>query len=172
VRESQKKVKAIASQSFALLLLIALFCGILISPALSVKDDSATNSPSTSSTSNLGVVALIDNSRDIFTLDPQGMRWQATKLLIYRLQTGDQLSVIDLNSQSLIPMTQLTGNIDQKETLKGQVDVAQSRGSGKNIPAALSKATVELLKIPNYLYFVQRSRGFTPGGNGIRSVVA
>ena len=24
----------------------------------------------------------------------------------------------------------------------------------------------------SYLYFVQRSRGFTPGGNGIRSVVA
>ncbi|MCH8290397.1 hypothetical protein IH992_04755 [Candidatus Poribacteria bacterium] len=151
MKESQKKLKAIASQSFALLSLIALFCCILIPPALSVKDDSATYPSSTSSSSNLGIVVLIDNSRDIFTLDPQGMRWQATKLLIDRLQTGDQLGVIDLNSQSLIPMTQLTGNIDQKETLKGQVGVAQSGSSGKNMPAALSKAADELLKIPNHV---------------------
>ena len=77
MRRKQHKLKTIQSLPLNLFLML-LFCGtlILLSPS------------SAASSTNLDLAMLIDNSQHG---DEHSMRWQTTKLLIDRLQSGDRL---------------------------------------------------------------------------------
>ncbi|MCZ6676165.1 MAG: hypothetical protein O7E52_02830, partial [Candidatus Poribacteria bacterium] len=78
------------------------------------------------------------------------MRWQAAKLLIDRLQSGDRLSIVDLSGQPVfLSMTELTGDIDQKEEIKRQVEGFYPHSPNfKDIGASLSTGASILLAEP------------------------
>ena len=145
MKRIRSRLTGIQTSAFSLCLML-LFGGTLI-----VLDLSWGASAAPPSSPSLDIVALIDNSEGMNQMgrDVGGMRWQAARLLIDRLHSGDSVSIIAFSDRPtlLVPPTQLTGDLDQKDELKWKLDVNRPGGGPKNIGAALSAASDVLTKV-------------------------
>ena len=96
----------------------------------------------------VALCVLIDNSgsMDWEGHDPEGMRWEAARLIIDKTRQGDYISLIDFSTKPHLiqPLTAIDGSPYQRELLKRKVSRILSDRKLTDINAALNLALDEL----------------------------
>ena len=95
---------------------------------------------------NVDVVLLIDNSgsMDLLGHDPEGNRFEGTKIFIDKSEDGDNIALVDFSSSSelILPLTKITEA--RKSIMKSVVSTVRSDRKLTDINSALEIALQEL----------------------------
>jgi len=102
---------------------------------------------------NLALCLLIDNSgsMDWSGHDPEGLRWEAAKLVIDKTRKGDYICLIDFSDKPFLlqPLTRIDGSPAQKRGIKERSGLILSNRKLTDIDSALKAALDQLKTVPS-----------------------